>query len=92
MDEDTKSSVGSLKSIMEEEEEKRRLSRLRNMVRHSQFSGTFTRLTMVRSSTDSVATKGLSFKDLVTPIALTAGWFKGSSKGKPDFCKSRYLA
>ncbi|XP_041011926.1 protein timeless homolog isoform X2 [Juglans microcarpa x Juglans regia] len=46
VDEDTKSSVGSLKSIMEEEEEKRRLSRLRNMVRHSQFSGTFTRLTM----------------------------------------------
>ncbi|KAF5451131.1 hypothetical protein F2P56_031424 [Juglans regia] len=46
VDEDTKSSVGSLKSIMEEEEEKRRLSRLQNMVRHSQFSGTFTRLTM----------------------------------------------
>ncbi|XP_042980832.1 protein timeless homolog [Carya illinoinensis] len=46
VDEDTKSSVGSLKSIMEKEEEKRRLSRLWNMVRHSQFSGTFTRLTM----------------------------------------------
>ncbi|OAY48388.1 hypothetical protein MANES_06G155000v8 [Manihot esculenta] len=41
---DTKASLDSLKSIMEEEEEKRKLSR--NVARHSQFSGTFTRLTM----------------------------------------------
>ncbi|XP_048228801.1 protein timeless homolog isoform X1 [Ricinus communis] len=40
-------SLDSLKSIMEAEEEKRRkLSRQRNIGRHSQFSGTFTRLTM----------------------------------------------
>lgn len=57
MDDDTKASVGSLKSIMEEEEEKRRLSRARNMVRHSQFIGTFTQLTMVRSSTAALARK-----------------------------------
>lgn len=51
VDDDTKASVGSLKSIMEEEEEKRRLSRARNMVRHSQFIGTFTQLTMDGSKT-----------------------------------------
>ncbi|XP_015878277.3 uncharacterized protein LOC107414639 [Ziziphus jujuba] len=46
VDEDTKASLNSLKSIMEEEEEKRRLCRLRNLGRYSHFSGTFTRLTM----------------------------------------------
>ncbi|XP_062149653.1 uncharacterized protein LOC133858182 isoform X3 [Alnus glutinosa] len=45
VDEDNKASLGSLKSIMEEEE-KRRRSRLLNMGRHSQFIGTFTRLKM----------------------------------------------
>ncbi|XP_050224159.1 uncharacterized protein LOC126673890 [Mercurialis annua] len=45
--ENAKTSLDSLKSIMEAEEEKRRkLSRQCNMARHSQFSGTFTRLTM----------------------------------------------
>ena len=47
MDVDTEDSLSSLESIMKEEEEKRRLSRLRNMSRHSQFIGTFTRVTMV---------------------------------------------
>ncbi|XP_012090145.1 protein timeless homolog isoform X2 [Jatropha curcas] len=42
---DTKASLDSLKSIMEAEE-KRKLSGLRNVARHSQFSGTFTRLTI----------------------------------------------
>lgn len=46
VDEDNKASLGSLKSIMEEEE-KRRRSRLLNMGRHSQFIGTFTRVKMV---------------------------------------------
>ncbi|KAM1817819.1 hypothetical protein ACFX12_002055 [Malus domestica] len=47
VDGNTAGSLNSLKSIMEEEEEeKKRLSRLRNMSRHSQFSGTFTQLTM----------------------------------------------
>ncbi|XP_062120286.1 topoisomerase 1-associated factor 1 [Humulus lupulus] len=46
-DEDAnKASLNSLKSIMEEEEEKRRLTRVRNLVRHSHFIGTFTRLSM----------------------------------------------
>ncbi|GAV84903.1 TIMELESS domain-containing protein/TIMELESS_C domain-containing protein [Cephalotus follicularis] len=43
---DTNTYLDSLKSIMEEEEEKRKLSRLHNISRHSQFSGTFARLTM----------------------------------------------
>ncbi|XP_024022343.1 uncharacterized protein LOC21394741, partial [Morus notabilis] len=45
-DENSKASLNSLKSIMEEEEEKRKLSRVRNLVRHSHFIGTFSRLTM----------------------------------------------
>ncbi|KAJ0014117.1 hypothetical protein Pint_20222 [Pistacia integerrima] len=44
---DTKAALDSLKSLIAEEEEKRKLSRLhQKMVCHSQFSGTFTRLTM----------------------------------------------
>lgn len=43
---DAKDSLTSLRSLMEEDEEKRKLIRLRNMGRHSQFSGTFARLTM----------------------------------------------
>lgn len=47
MNEDAETSVDSLRSIMEEEAEKRKLTRLRNMGCSSQFSGAFTRLTMV---------------------------------------------
>ncbi|KAL5718707.1 hypothetical protein ACHQM5_011584 [Ranunculus cassubicifolius] len=43
-DEDVEASVDSLQSLMEEEEVKRRILRQRNMERHSQFSGTFTRV------------------------------------------------
>ncbi|XP_022736248.1 protein timeless homolog isoform X2 [Durio zibethinus] len=43
---DTKACIDDLKSIMEEEVKKRRISRLHLTGRHSQFSGTFTRLTM----------------------------------------------
>ncbi|KAM3729911.1 hypothetical protein ACB098_12G046900 [Castanea mollissima] len=46
VDVDTEDSLSSLESIMKEEEEKRRLSRLCNTSRHSQFIGTFTRVTM----------------------------------------------
>ncbi|KAI4348017.1 hypothetical protein L6164_008780 [Bauhinia variegata] len=46
VDEDSRASLNSLESIMKEEEEKRRLHRTSNMSRHSQFSGTFARLTM----------------------------------------------
>ncbi|KAK9121617.1 hypothetical protein Syun_019234 [Stephania yunnanensis] len=45
-DEIVKESIGSLQSMMEEEKEKRRLIRLQKLDRHSQFSGTFTRLSM----------------------------------------------
>ncbi|KAL1206714.1 hypothetical protein V5N11_027273 [Cardamine amara subsp. amara] len=42
-----KASVDSLKTLMKEEEVKRKLARLNNMnLRHSQFGGTFTRVTM----------------------------------------------
>lgn len=44
---DGRDSLDNLKSIMVEEQEKRKLSRRGNAVRHSQFSGTFTRLTVV---------------------------------------------
>ncbi|XVF12596.1 hypothetical protein REPUB_Repub08aG0132500 [Reevesia pubescens] len=43
---DAKACIDDLKSIMEEEAKKRRVSRLQHVGRHSQFSGTFTRLTM----------------------------------------------
>ncbi|KAH1075387.1 hypothetical protein J1N35_027715 [Gossypium stocksii] len=43
---DAKACIDDLKSIMEEEAKKRRVSRLQNTNRHSQFSGTFTRFTV----------------------------------------------
>ncbi|KAL5568479.1 hypothetical protein UlMin_025054 [Ulmus minor] len=46
VDGDSNASFNSLKSIMDEEEERRRLSRQRNLARHSNFSRTFTRLTL----------------------------------------------
>ncbi|XP_061342048.1 uncharacterized protein LOC133288335 [Gastrolobium bilobum] len=46
VDEDSQASLNSLQSIMEEEKKKRNICRLSNMSRHSQFSGTFVRLTM----------------------------------------------
>ncbi|OVA16539.1 Timeless protein [Macleaya cordata] len=51
VDEDVKASLNSLMSIMEEEKDKRRRTRLRNLDRHTQFSGTFTRLAMDGSKT-----------------------------------------
>ncbi|KAA8539990.1 hypothetical protein F0562_026682 [Nyssa sinensis] len=51
VDGDAKTSLDSLRSIVEEEEEKRKLTRLRNLGCYSQFSGTFTRLTMDGSKT-----------------------------------------
>ncbi|KAK3010402.1 hypothetical protein RJ639_012889 [Escallonia herrerae] len=46
VDGDAEATVKSLRSIMEEEEEKKKFIRLRNMACYSQFSGTFTRVTM----------------------------------------------
>ncbi|XP_057950492.1 uncharacterized protein LOC131145435 isoform X2 [Malania oleifera] len=48
---DAATSLKSLRSIMEEEEEKRKLIRLRSLSRYSQFSGIFTRLTVDGSKT-----------------------------------------
>ncbi|CAL0316025.1 unnamed protein product [Lupinus luteus] len=45
-DEGSQASLSSLQSIMEEEKKKINICRLNNMSRHSQFSGTFARLTM----------------------------------------------
>jgi timeless len=48
LDQGKQASVDSLKTLMKEEEVKRKLARLNNMnQRHSQFGGTFTRVTMV---------------------------------------------
>nr|XP_027189879.1 protein timeless homolog isoform X3 [Cicer arietinum] len=46
VDEDSQASLDSLQSIMEEEKKKKIISRLGNISRHSQFSGTFARVTM----------------------------------------------
>ncbi|KAI3888490.1 hypothetical protein MKX03_015120 [Papaver bracteatum] len=51
VDEDVEASLNSLQSIMEEERHKRRLTRSKNLDRHSQFSGTFTSLSMDGSKT-----------------------------------------
>lgn len=51
VNEDITTTVNSLRSIMEEEAEKRRIMKLKNLERHSQFSGTFTRLGVVYSLT-----------------------------------------
>ncbi|KAE9611334.1 putative timeless protein [Lupinus albus] len=45
-DEGSQASLSSLQSIMEEEKKKINICRLNNMSRHSQFSGTFARLTV----------------------------------------------
>lgn len=47
MDGDSPVSLDGLQSIIEEEKKKRAIHRLGNISRHSQFSGTFARLTMV---------------------------------------------
>ncbi|CAJ2629929.1 unnamed protein product [Trifolium pratense] len=46
VDKDSQASLDSLQSIMEEEKKKRIISRIGNISRHSQFSGTFARVTM----------------------------------------------
>ncbi|KAG9448346.1 hypothetical protein H6P81_014474 [Aristolochia fimbriata] len=43
---DVNTSLNSLKSLMEEEKERRRLNRVRNLSRHSQFCGTFSRVSV----------------------------------------------
>lgn len=50
-DGDITTSVESLRAIMEEEADRRRSIRQRNLERHSQFSGTFTRFALVWTST-----------------------------------------
>ncbi|XP_031093945.1 interaptin [Ipomoea triloba] len=51
VDEDAETSLNSLKEIMEEEREKRKIIRQRNLGCYSQFSGTFTRFSLDGSKT-----------------------------------------
>ncbi|KAJ4705908.1 Timeless protein [Melia azedarach] len=74
---DTKDSLDSLKSIIAEEQEKRRLSRLHNLVRHSQFSGTFARLTMDGSK---AVFKGNPASASQNPILKPHKGVKGANK------------
>lgn len=76
---DTKASLDSLKSIMEEEEEKRKLSR--NVARHSQFSGTFTRLTMVGSCSTGDAVEGFH------TLFYDTNWVVIQQDGSKAVCK-----
>ncbi|XP_020966977.1 uncharacterized protein LOC107617476 isoform X2 [Arachis ipaensis] len=46
VEENSQASLSSLQSIMEEEKKKKNICSLNNFSRHSQFSGTFSRLTM----------------------------------------------
>ncbi|KAL1342431.1 hypothetical protein AAHE18_09G157200 [Arachis hypogaea] len=46
VEENSQASLNSLQSIMEEEKKKKNICSLNNFSRHSQFSGTFSRLTM----------------------------------------------
>ncbi|KAM7274123.1 hypothetical protein ACFE04_028787 [Oxalis oulophora] len=65
--EDTKTSIGSLKSIMKEEAEKRKVSRKHMLSRHSQFSPTFTRLTMDGSTAVVKGNPASSHSSLLQP-------------------------
>lgn len=47
VDEDSEVSINSLRDIMEEERQKRKVIRQRNLGCYSQFSGTFTRFSLV---------------------------------------------
>lgn len=47
VDEDNDTSINSLKDIMEEERQKRKVIRQRNLGCYTQFSGTFTRFSLV---------------------------------------------
>ncbi|KAJ4954853.1 hypothetical protein NE237_011636 [Protea cynaroides] len=64
VDEDGKASLNSLESLMMEEEGKRRLARLQNFDRHSQFSGTFTRLAVDGSKTLLKGNPGIAHDNL----------------------------
>lgn len=79
VDGDIKSSLNSLRSIMEEEEERRRLVKQQNLNRHSQFSGTFTRFSVVCASHfvgRTVNLSCLSFAILTSSTVLfPTGWF-----------------
>ncbi|KAF8413264.1 hypothetical protein HHK36_001240 [Tetracentron sinense] len=74
--EDVKASLNSLRSIMEEEEEKRRLTKLRNLDRYSQFSGTFTRISMDGSKTLHKGNPGTTRDILLKPHKVQRGQLK----------------
>ncbi|KAI5561937.1 hypothetical protein BDE02_15G020400 [Populus trichocarpa] len=67
-------SLDILKSIMKEEEQKKmKLSRQRNVVRHSQFSGTFTRLTMDGSKAVCLGNPSSASQILLKPYKAQKG-------------------
>ncbi|MBA0875977.1 hypothetical protein Goshw_026901 [Gossypium schwendimanii] len=77
---DAKACIDDLKSIMEEEAKKRRVSRLQHTNRHSQFSGTFTRFTVGGST---VVVKGNpNYASQNTPLKSHSG--HGISTGHGD--------
>lgn len=59
---------------MDDEKDKRRISRLHTSSRHSLFSGTFTRLTMVDRKESIDGTQFWSNYFLLSPFLL-AGWW-----------------
>jgi len=87
---DTKASLDSLKSITEEEEQKRKLSR--NVARHSQFSGTFTRLNMVGSCGKSNAFEGfhIIFYN-INSVVIQQDGSKAVCKGNPSSASQSIL-
>ncbi|CAH2049299.1 unnamed protein product [Thlaspi arvense] len=61
--------VDGLKSIMEEEEEKRKITRLQHLGRYSQFSGTFTKLSVDGSKTLFKGNPRLATRDSLLKIS-----------------------
>ncbi|XP_027367392.1 protein timeless homolog [Abrus precatorius] len=72
-DEDPQASLSSLQSIIEEEKKRRNTCRLGNISRHSQFSGTFARLTMDGSKAVFKGNPNPSHNVLLKSLNLTRG-------------------
>ncbi|CAN1267612.1 Topoisomerase 1-associated factor 1, partial [Linum perenne] len=65
--------VDNLKSIMEVEKQKLKQCRAQNVARHSQFSGTFSRITMDGSKTVCKVNPGAASNSLIKPHAVQRG-------------------
>ncbi|CAI0449791.1 unnamed protein product, partial [Linum tenue] len=66
-------SVDNLKAIMEEEKKKLKQCRSQNIARHSQFSGTFSRITMDGSTAVCKGQPGAASNALLKPHAIQRG-------------------